>query len=124
MMRRFTILAVAALAAVTTAFGQSAPKRQKAPQAKEKKMPEKKRVALSEVTLNSNIFTKGKPQQAVRSQIAKSREANRLQVRGAARKAAKARKANSGIIIDQPEGKYYDMVLSTWYYVSSLLVTY
>ncbi|MBP5385842.1 MAG: thioredoxin family protein [Prevotella sp.] len=120
MMRRFTILAVAALAAVTTAFGQSAPKRQKAPQAKEKKMPEKKRVALSEVTLNSNIFTKGKPQQAVRSQIAKSREANRLQVRGAARKAAKARKANSGIIIDQPEGKYYDMVLSTWYYVSSL----
>lgn len=121
MMRRFTILAVAALAAVTTAFGQSAPKRQKAPQAKEKKMPElKKRIPLSEVTLNSNLLKKGKPQQAVRSLNAKSREAHRLQVRGAARNAAKARKASSGIIVDQPEGKYYDMVFSSWYYFSSL----
>lgn len=125
MMRKITILAVAALAAVSTAFGQQAPIRKKAPQTIEKKVPEKKRIPLSEVTINKDLLSAGnkKPQQAIRSIMAKSRDAHRMKAKGAT-KVAKSRKADSGVIIDQPEGKYYDMVFSTWFYATSLWSSY
>lgn len=123
-MRKITLLTVAALTALTTAFGQPAPTRQKAPQAKTKKMPERKRTPLSEVTLNKDLLStdRQKPQQAIRSMMAKSRSAQRMKVKGAA-KTAKVRKDDVNVITEQPEGKYYDMVLSTWYYASTMFGT-
>ena len=125
-MRRFTILAVAALAAVTTAFAQPVPARQKVKKATAVKTPETRlqKVKLSEVSLKDVIKTTGqKNQQVLRGMTNKSREASLAQ-RNAKRKVAKSHKADSGIIIDQPEGKLYDEVFSHIFLTSSLFGSY
>lgn len=125
-MRRFTILAVAALAAVTTAFAQPVPARQKVKKATAVKTPETRlqKVKLSEVSLKDVIKTNGqKKQQVLRAQTNKSREAILAQ-RNAKRKVAKSRKADSGIITDQPEGKLYDVVFNHFFLTSSLFGSY
>ncbi len=125
-MRRFTILAVAAFVAVTTAFAQPAPARQEVKKVTAVKTPETRlqKVKLSEVSLKEAIKTTGqKKQQVLRAKTNKSREASLAQ-RDANRKVAKIRKAGSGVIIDQPEGKLYDEVFSHSFIASSLFGTF
>ena len=125
-MRRFTILAVAALAAVTTAFAQPVPARQKVKKATAVKTPETRlqKVKLSEVSLKDVIKTNGQnKQQVLCAKTNKSHEAILAQ-RNAKRKVAKSRKAGSGIIIDQPEGKLYDEVYNHFFLASSLFGSY
>lgn len=121
-MRRFTILAVAALVAVTSAFAQSAPTRQKVQKAAPVKTFEKKK--LSEVSLKDVIKADGqKKQQAVRAKVAKDRKASKT-VSAPKKKVSKSRQEGAGIIIDQPAGKYYNMVYSNQFILSTLFGTY
>ena len=122
-MRRITILAVPAPAAVTTALAQPGVPKKKAPKPELVKHPE--RVKLADIDFSAAkaqkpgqmTFAKVKQNQAKNAKDSKVMRARKGKVN-------RNRMAESGIIIDQPAGTLHQMVYSTNSYAYNWLFGY
>lgn len=129
MMKRFTLFAVAALMAVTTAMAQQRAKtqgQQKVQHSMQAKVPERPVLKITDVNRrSSSLQTKGllpktawQKQQSLRAQASK----NQLKPRQPAAKKTVRRAAS--IITEQPEGIYHNMVYGCSYYGYNWLYGY
>jgi len=121
-MRKFTILAVAALAAVTTAMAQPKVLKKKAPKAELAKAPQRQAIKLADVNLDA--AQQQKPGQMTFAKVRRNeaKHANANNVMRARKKANAPRKAD--IIYDQPEGTLHSMVYASNSYAYNWLIGY
>ena len=122
-MRRITILAVAALAAVTTSFAQPAMQRKKAPKQELTKAPERHAIKLGDVDLTTARVQENGPMafaNAKRNQAKHAKDGKMLR----ARKGKVSPRRNAEIIIDQPAGTLHQMVYSANSYAYNWLIGY